>query len=111
MRARAAPRGLEGKEAVKRALPGVAVASAAALAAPFPGLAEEAEGAAAAAAGGLSRTEYALALAPVLIYAGFTVYRTSFNNQAKIEDFIFAIGATVVIGNLLSIVIFKTRFF
>jgi hypothetical protein len=60
---------------------------------------------------GLPVGEVAILLAPVILYSIFTVYRTAFNPRVKLSDFFFAVGTVVVIGNILSIVIFKIRFF
>ena len=60
---------------------------------------------------GLPLGEFALLLAPVLLYSAFTIYRTTFNKNVKLSDFFFAVGAVVVFGNILSIVFLKIRFF
>jgi hypothetical protein len=60
---------------------------------------------------GLPLGEVVLLLAPVILYSVFTVYRTTFNPSVKLSDFFFAIGAVVVFGNILSILVFKIRYF
>lgn len=44
------------------------------------------------------------------MYSLFTAYR-SFDREAKIEDFVFYTVGAVVVGNLVSIIFFKTRLF
>ena len=60
---------------------------------------------------GLPAGEVAILLAPVILYAVFTVYRTQFNRNVKLSDFFFAVATVAVFGNILSIVVFKIRFF
>lgn len=60
---------------------------------------------------GLPITEVAILLAPVILYSIFTIYRTAINPRVKISDFLFAIGAAVVFGNIFSILVLKIRFF
>lgn len=60
---------------------------------------------------GLPLQEVFLLTAPVIIYTIFTVWRTTFNPNLKILDFMFAVVTTVIVGNIASIVFFKTRFF
>ncbi|KIY94370.1 hypothetical protein MNEG_13591 [Monoraphidium neglectum] len=85
----------------------------AALAAPLAALAEEAavEAAAAPAAEEVSPAFYALAFSPIVIYGLFTVFRAKVNPKANIGDLLYIIGAVAVFGNIVSILIFKTRFF
>jgi hypothetical protein len=60
---------------------------------------------------GLPLGEAAILMAPVLLYAGFTVYRTAFNPAAKLSNFFFAIATVAVFGNIAAILVFKIRFF
>jgi drug/metabolite transporter (DMT)-like permease len=54
---------------------------------------------------------YAGTLLPVALYGTFYLYREKVNPRAKISDFLFIIGALVVLGNIVSMVVFKTRYF
>lgn len=60
---------------------------------------------------GLPVAEVAILLAPVILYSIFTIYRTAINPRVKISDFLFAVGAFVVFGNIFSILVLKIRFF
>lgn len=60
---------------------------------------------------GLPAAEVAILLAPVILYSIFTIYRTAINPRVKISDFLFAIGAVVVFGNIFAILVLKIRFF
>ncbi|WZN66078.1 hypothetical protein HKI87_14g76410 [Chloropicon roscoffensis] len=54
--------------------------------------------------------QYLLLFLPLILYSLFTAYR-SFDREAKIEDFVFYTVGAVVVGNLVSIIFFKTRLF
>ncbi|GBF91419.1 hypothetical protein Rsub_04159 [Raphidocelis subcapitata] len=89
---------------------GGGAAALAALGLPLPALAEEA---AAQAAPALEPTPafYAVATVPLATYALFWIYRDRVNPKATIGDFLYILGAIVIVGNILSILIFKIRFF
>ncbi|KAK9810306.1 hypothetical protein WJX72_008324 [[Myrmecia] bisecta] len=55
--------------------------------------------------------EIGLLLTPLVLYGGFNIYRTNVNPRAKLSDFLFIFAALVIFGNLLSILVFKVRFF
>mmetsp|Transcript_47049 Transcript_47049/g.89840 ORF Transcript_47049/g.89840 Transcript_47049/m.89840 type:complete len:148 (-) Transcript_47049:172-615(-) len=61
--------------------------------------------------GGLDVNTYVFSLAPILLYGGFTVFRTTFNPNLKISDFFFSVACLVIFGNIFSILLFKTRLF
>ncbi|KAI8464085.1 MAG: hypothetical protein J3K34DRAFT_127039 [Monoraphidium minutum] len=86
----------------------VALAAASPLVAPLAALAEDA---AAAEPQEFSPAFYAVAVAPLLIYALFWLYRDRVNPKATFGDLLYIVGAVVVFGNIISIVVFKTRFF
>lgn len=50
-------------------------------------------------------------LAPVILWAIFSVYRTAFNRNAKIGDFLLLVASVVIFGNILSALVFKVRVF
>lgn len=54
--------------------------------------------------------KYGLLFAPLILYSLFALYR-SIDPKAKISDFVFYTLGAVVVGNLVSIIFFKTRFF
>ena len=60
---------------------------------------------------GLPVQEVLILTAPVLLYTIFTVWRTTFNPNLKILDFMFAMVSAVIVINISSILIFKIRFF
>eukprot|EP01025_Chloroclados_australasicus_P045672 TRINITY_DN5007_c0_g2_i1.p1 TRINITY_DN5007_c0_g2~~TRINITY_DN5007_c0_g2_i1.p1 ORF type:complete len:239 (-),score=17.96 TRINITY_DN5007_c0_g2_i1:523-1152(-) len=60
---------------------------------------------------GITPQQIFLALAPIISYAIFVIYRTSFNPKAKLSTYLLTIGAIVIIGNVLSTIIFKVRLF
>lgn len=60
---------------------------------------------------GLPVQEVLILTAPVLLYTIFTVWRTTFNPNLKILDFMFAVVSAVIVINISSILIFKIRFF
>ncbi len=82
-------------------------------AAALPAVAEDvAAGADAAAAAGTGfDASNLLLLLPLVLYGGFNVYRTKANPKASYSDFLFLCAGVVVIGNILSIIIFKVRWF
>lgn len=61
--------------------------------------------------GGLPVAELALVLSPIILYGIFNVYRSALNPRAKLSDFLFIVAAIAIVGNILSILIFKKRFF
>lgn len=60
---------------------------------------------------GVSIAEIVLLLAPILLYGGFSVYREKVNPRAKLSDFLFIAAGVVIVGNVLSILIFKVRLY
>lgn len=60
---------------------------------------------------GLPAQEFALLTLPVLLYTVFSVWRTAFNPNLKVLDFMFAIATVVIVVNIGSILIFKIRWF
>ena len=78
------------------------------LAAPsLPALAEDS---AAAAEGGFDPSTL-LVLLPLVLYGIFNLYRQRLNPKASFQDFLFLAGTVVVFGNIISIVVFKVRWF
>jgi drug/metabolite transporter (DMT)-like permease len=67
---------------------------------------ETAQAASAASPAGL-----ALAFAPVGIYSLFWIYREKVDPRAKISDLLFFVGAVVIVGNIVSILVFKKRIY
>jgi uncharacterized membrane protein YozB (DUF420 family) len=60
---------------------------------------------------GLPLIEVAVLFVPVVLYTIFTVWRTSINPNLKISDFLFAVWGFVLLGNIVSILVFKVRYF
>ena len=60
---------------------------------------------------GFSPIEVAIAVAPLLFYGVLTVYRSAVNPKASISDVAFLLAAFLIVGNLLSGLIFKVRLF
>ncbi|CAL8460529.1 g58 [Coccomyxa elongata] len=60
---------------------------------------------------GLNPAEIVLLSAPPLLYGIFSLYRSQVNNQAKLSDFLSIIAATIIIGNIVSAVVFKVRLY
>jgi hypothetical protein len=60
---------------------------------------------------GFTPVGWAVAFSPLAFYSIFWIYREKINPRAKLSDFLFILAAIVVIGNILSILIFKRRFF
>lgn len=52
-----------------------------------------------------------LVLLPLVLYGIFNVYRNKANPKASFSDFLFLCAGVAVIGNILSILIFKIRWF
>lgn len=52
-----------------------------------------------------------LVLLPLVLYGVFNVYRTNANPKATFNDFLFLCAGLAVIGNIISIVVFKVRYF
>ena len=48
---------------------------------------------------------------PIILYGFWTLYRAVIGSDAKLVDFITLVASFVVIGNLISILVFKTRWF
>ena len=55
--------------------------------------------------------EYFILALPLIVYSLFSVYRAKVNPRVKISDFLFILAAAIIVGNILSIVIFKKRLF
>merc|ERR1712023_511033 len=55
-------------------------------------------------------TYYAPYFLPIVLYAGFTVFR-SVNPKAKVSDYVFIVAAAIIIGNIFSIAVLRTRLF
>ena len=62
------------------------------------------------ATGSFSPIELLILFTPLGLYALFNVYRSA-NPKAKLSDFALAIAATVLVGNIFSIVFLKVRWF
>ncbi|BDA41596.1 hypothetical protein COCOBI_02-3770 [Coccomyxa sp. Obi] len=60
---------------------------------------------------GLNPAEIVLLSAPPLLYGIFSLYRSQVNNQAKLSDFLSIIAATIIIGNIVSAIVFKVRLY
>lgn len=60
---------------------------------------------------GISAPEVALLAAPILLYGLFTIYREKVNPKATISDFLFITAGIVIVGNIVSILVFKVRIF
>ncbi|GMH45886.1 hypothetical protein BSKO_13849 [Bryopsis sp. KO-2023] len=74
-------------------------------------IAEEVEATAAKASPGeLGGTEAAILVAPVIIYAGFTVYRKA-NPRADVGNFLLGIVSFAIFANIFAIAVFKIRLF
>lgn len=52
-------------------------------------------------------TTYAVALAPIALYGVFYLLRSTVYPKIKLADYVFFLASTVVVGNILSILIFK----
>lgn len=52
-------------------------------------------------------TTYAVALAPIALYGVFYLLRSTVYPKIKLGDYVFFLASTVVVGNILSILIFK----
>ena len=57
-----------------------------------------------------SAIDYIILSTPLILYGGWSVYR-SVIAKPKLIDFVTLIAAIIVIGNLVSILVFKVRFF
>ena len=55
--------------------------------------------------------DYLILGLPIIVYGAFSLYRAKVNPRIKISDFLFILAAAVIVGNILSIVIFKKRIF
>eukprot|EP00210_Caulerpa_lentillifera_P007451 g7121.t1 len=60
---------------------------------------------------GIGIIEGTILLAPVLLYAIFTIYRTGFNRNAKASDFLLLVVSIFIFGNILSTIFLKVRLF
>ena len=60
---------------------------------------------------GINIVQGTILLAPVILYALFSFYRTAFNRNAKISDFLFLVASVFIFGNILSALVFKVRLF
>lgn len=61
--------------------------------------------------GGVPWPSILLALAPLLLYSGFYIYREQVNKKAKIGDFVSIVAGAVIVANIVSILAFKVRLF
>lgn len=52
-----------------------------------------------------------IAFSPLVIYGAFYLYRAQINPKAKVADLLFVTAACVVLGNILSILLFKVRLY
>ncbi len=77
----------------------------------LPALAEDAPIPAPSLPFNLSPFEVAIAFAPVAFYAVLTVYRNFVNPKASISDVLFLVAAFLIVGNLISGLVFKVRLF
>eukprot|EP00195_Chlamydomonas_chlamydogama_P016126 CAMPEP_0202894098 /NCGR_PEP_ID=MMETSP1392-20130828/3542_1 /ASSEMBLY_ACC=CAM_ASM_000868 /TAXON_ID=225041 /ORGANISM="Chlamydomonas chlamydogama, Strain SAG 11-48b" /LENGTH=91 /DNA_ID=CAMNT_0049578663 /DNA_START=211 /DNA_END=486 /DNA_ORIENTATION=- len=59
---------------------------------------------------GVSLPELALLLMPIIGYTMFNIFRAK-NPKATFNDFLLIMAATFIVGNILSILIFKTSFY
>lgn len=86
-----------------------------AVAGPAAALADEAAPAAEAASSGglfgLTPLGWAVVFSPLVFYGIFNVYRNQVNPAAKFGDAVFIFAALVILGNLISILVFKVRLF
>ncbi|PRW61417.1 NADH-quinone oxidoreductase subunit L [Chlorella sorokiniana] len=82
-----------------------------------PALAEEAateaavEAAEAGQSAGVTALGWALIVSPLVFYAVFNVYRSQVDPKAKFGDALFFFAASVIVGNIVSITVFKIRLF
>ncbi|CAL5222494.1 g4868 [Coccomyxa viridis] len=60
---------------------------------------------------GLNLFEVILLAAPPLLYGIFNLYRSQVNQQAKLVDFVSILAATIIFGNILSVLVFKVRLY
>jgi len=60
---------------------------------------------------GIGIAEVVVLASPLLLYGLFTVYREKVNPKATISDFLFITAGIVIVGNILSILVFKIRLF
>lgn len=60
---------------------------------------------------GLTNFEGLLIFAPVVLYGGFSLYRSKVDQRAKLSDFLFIAAAAVVVANIVSIIFFKRRLY
>ena len=58
---------------------------------------------------GLTPLEIALVLLPLVLYGLFNLYRSQVNDKAKLVDFVSLVASVVIIGNIVSILVFKVR--
>lgn len=58
-----------------------------------------------------SGVEFLLVLSPLLLYGIFSLYRSKVNPRAKLSDFAFIVVGLVIVANLISIIVFKVRYF
>mmetsp|Transcript_2496 Transcript_2496/g.5866 ORF Transcript_2496/g.5866 Transcript_2496/m.5866 type:complete len:167 (+) Transcript_2496:2-502(+) len=61
--------------------------------------------------GGFTLAGGVLIFSPIILYGFWTLYRAVIGSDAKLVDFITLVASFVVIGNLISILVFKTRWF
>lgn len=74
---------------------------------PLAAIAEEASEATSSSEGDV--TYYAVALAPVALYGIFYALRSTIYPKIKLGDYVFFLASLVVVGNIMSIVLFKVR--
>ena len=54
---------------------------------------------------------WVLLFSPLLAYGLFTLYRERINPKAKLSNFSFVLAGLAILGNIISIVVFKIRWF
>ena len=61
--------------------------------------------------GGWTTAEGLIVLAPLVLYGLFSLYRDRINPNFKLSDFALIIAGVVVLGNVVAILVFKTRLY
>lgn len=59
----------------------------------------------------LNAAGIALVASPLVLYASFRAYQANINPRAKWSDFVFLAAFVLIIANVFSIVVYKTRLF
>lgn len=60
---------------------------------------------------GFSAPEVIVLATPVLLYGFFTWFRNNYNPKASFLDYVYLLAFTAIVGNIISILVFKTRWF